>query len=343
MTRFDGGIDAALAAWSERSASAAGVTSVAAIPSGWCTWYAHWQHTTEADVIENLAAADRLDLPIEIVQIDDGYQAAIGDWLETAPTFGPLSELAARIRATGRRAGIWTAPFLVSATSRLAAEHPDWLVGGAFAGAEGNRDFAHVLDVTHPAAAEHLELVYRTLSEHGFDFHKIDFLQAGALAGRRHSDASPLAAYREGLAIIRRAIGPSTVLAAGPLLPSVGLVDAMRIAPDVDTNLGVVPELSRRALRNALSVGRARSWMHGRFWTSDPDCLVVRPTFAQREIWAAHVGTYMGLAFSSDPLTALDDRGIELTRELLRPSSPEPLVWDPFSGPEQGSIRRRSG
>jgi hypothetical protein len=40
----------------------------------------------------------------------------------------------ARIRGTGRRAGLWLAPFLVSPRSAIYAEHPGWLVGGARAG-----------------------------------------------------------------------------------------------------------------------------------------------------------------------------------------------------------------
>jgi alpha-galactosidase len=51
--------------------------------SGWCSWYYYWQGVSEADVIANLEdlASHRDELPIDYVQIDDGYQAGIGDWL----------------------------------------------------------------------------------------------------------------------------------------------------------------------------------------------------------------------------------------------------------------------
>jgi alpha-galactosidase len=81
-----------------------------------------------------------------------------------------------------------------------------------------------VLDVTHPGAAQHLGTVYRSLADDGFSYHKIDFLYAGALPGRRHLDAGNIEAYREGLRIIRDAVGEDAVLlgCGAPLLPTPG-------------------------------------------------------------------------------------------------------------------------
>ena len=82
----------------------------------------------------------------------------------------------------GRRTspGLWLAPFLVGARSALAADHPDWLVGGADAGHNWGQDL-FVLDITRPEAAEHLQGVLRRLARAGFDYFKLDFLYAGAL------------------------------------------------------------------------------------------------------------------------------------------------------------------
>jgi len=55
----------------------------------------------------------------------------------------------------------------------------------------------------------------------------------------------------------------------------------------------------------------------------------------KREQWARHVGASGGLVFSSDHLDRLDERGLELTRTLLRPSSAEPVSPEllvPLSG-----------
>lgn len=87
--------------------------------------------------------------------------------------------------------------------------------------------------MTNPRAAAHLESVDRTLTDWGIGYHKLDFLCAGAIDGRRYEDCPPLDAYREGLRLIRRAVGEEAILlgCGAPLLPSIGLVDACASAP----------------------------------------------------------------------------------------------------------------
>ncbi|HEX6817184.1 MAG TPA: glycoside hydrolase family 36 protein [Ktedonobacterales bacterium] len=327
---FVGTMEQALSRWAEGLARRLGVASIKSLPPIWCTWYYYFTSVSEADVLENLAAMDRLGLAVGVVQLDDGYQAGIGDWLDRQASFPrPLGELTARIRDTGRRAGIWTAPFLVGAESHLAREHPDWLVGDADAGYNWFQSLA-ALDVTHPDAAAYLQDVFRSFARDGFDFFKLDFLYAGALPGRRHMPSEPLEAYREGLRLIREAVGEqATLLGCGaPLLPSIGLVEAMRVSPDI-TPSGIEPpegDLSQPAQHSAVAAGKARAFQHARWWVNDPDCLIARPGVEEREAWAAHIERYGGLRGSSDRLEALDAWGLETTRHLLRPSSPQPLI-----------------
>lgn len=185
---------------------------------------------------------DTLDLPVDVVQIDDGYQKALGDWLTLSGRFRSRAGIADAIRARGRRAGIWTAPFLVDPASDLAAEHPEWLVRDTDGGfTHAGRNWGHdlrVLDTTHPDAAAYLTGVFRTLRAEGYDYFKVDFLYAGALNGVRHDgddgDAAALTAYRSGIELIREAIGDDAYLlgCGAPLLASIGLFDAMRVSPD---------------------------------------------------------------------------------------------------------------
>jgi alpha-galactosidase len=318
-----------------------------ALGTGWCSWYGYYHDITEQVVRDELDLIDRQRLSVDTVQLDDGYQTGIGDWLsrrtDTFPS--PLSDLTARIADTGRSAGVWTAPFLVGADSDLARDHPDWLVGGAEAADEHWGQRIGVLDVTHPDAAEHLQTVFRTLTGWGFTYHKIDFLYGGALPGRRYADVTALEAYGIGLELVREAIGPDAVLlgCGAPLLPSIGRVDAMRISPDIDPDFEPpLGDVSQPSGRGAVLMGRARAWQHGRWWVNDPDCITVRPGIDRRELWAAELASHGGLAVSGDPIGALDERGLAWTRELLLPPAERAARWraDPddelggsFSGP----------
>lgn len=136
-------------------------------------------------------------------------------------------------------------------------------------------------------------------------------------------------AYRQGLRLVRDAVGPEAVLlgCGAPIPPAVGLVDAMRVGPDIDTRYeppGGGP--SRPSQRNAARNVIARAWQHGRFWVNDPDSLMARPGVQQRESWAETVQQFSGLRSSGDGLAELDAWGLEMTRRLMVPSAPEPLV-----------------
>lgn len=316
---------------------------VQALPAGWCSWYTYWNAVTAQDIVDNIEVIETNDLGIEVVQVDDGYQHDIGDWLDGRPGFGDLDEVARRIADTGRTPGLWTAPFLVGADSDLAAAHPEWLVGGAVACERHWGQEIRVLDVTHPDAAEHLVDVFAALRDRGFMFHKIDFVYGGAMVGERRDDVTPIEAYRRGLELIRAGAGEDAVIlgCGAPLLPSVGLVDAMRISPDVMPNwMPDLEDISQPGMRSALAAGRARAWMHGRLWVNDPDCVLVRPEVERPGPWAEYVETLRGLAVSSDPLPRLDAGHLARTRELMVPADLSPVRWDPWAGPDQGSIHR---
>ncbi|RBY82495.1 alpha-galactosidase [Geodermatophilus sp. TF02-6] len=324
------GLHGALGRWGQTHAARCGLGPLRPAPTLWCSWYHYSTDVTEADVEENLDALGELDLAVDVVQLDDGYQAEIGDWLVDSGRFGSLRETIGRIVDRGLRAGLWIAPFLVSPRSALAREHPQWLVPEATAGVNWGQEL-RVLDVTHPGAEAHLRTVFTTLRGMGVDFVKADFVYAGAVPGRRADrTASGQEAYRRGMAVVRESIGDAYLLGCGaPILPSVGLVDAMRISPDVavhysPTHGGAFGPSQWAATAN----GRGRAWQHGRLWVNDSDCLVVRPAVERRAEWAAHVERYGGLRASSDRLRNLDEWGLVTTRRLVRPVPAEPFVLD---------------
>lgn len=117
-------MDAARAAFAEGFAAASGVGPIRPAPTIWCSWYQYFSAVTETDIDENLVAIADRDLPVDVIQLDDGYQCELGDWLTLSSRFESLGAMVARIRDNGRRAGIWIAPFLVGARSTILPSIP---------------------------------------------------------------------------------------------------------------------------------------------------------------------------------------------------------------------------
>jgi alpha-galactosidase len=298
-------------------------------PVGWCSWYHYFGRLGWPDVLENLeiAAKDRRGFPFEVFQVDDGYETDIGDWLTAKAGYPDLGGLAKAITGKGFRAGIWTAPFSAAETSELFFRHPDWMVaedGRPKPCYRGWGKTIYALDTTHPEAKAWLEGTVAALRKAGFSFLKIDFLFAAAMPGTRHKRATPIQAYREGMRAIRRAAGPDFVLGCGaPLLPSVGLVDGMRIGEDTAPYWKTKPSAFQGpnacfALRNALM----RQFMHRAFWLNDPDCLLLRGTETElarneRELYALAAGALDNMVVVSDKLALLGPEEKGLLRRAL--------------------------
>lgn len=205
-------------------------------PRVWCSWYSFYKEINEKKIQGVLKSLG--DLPFDVVQIDDGWQVAPGDWTPNEKFPNGMDGIAADIRATGRKAGLWLAPLCVGETSSIYRDHPDWLIKG-FDGKPVHAGFewggnVYALDATHPEAAQWLENVIQTVVGWGYEYLKLDFLYASGLPGKRHADMPREAAYRRTLEIMRRAAGDAYLLVCGsPILPSLGLCDAMRVGPDV--------------------------------------------------------------------------------------------------------------
>src|SRR5262245_5147095 len=332
---------ALLEAHAEAHGRLAGARVAHPFVAGWCSWYHYFARVTEADVLRNLEAlaARRAEIPVEVVQIDDGWQRAVGDWLETGPAFPRgLAPLAAEIRAAGFVPGLWTAPFCAAPQSALARAHPDWLLrrgGEPLLGllhpgwSPDGKVFA--LDPSRDAVTRHLRELFAALAGMGFAHLKLDFLYAAALAGES-GDAGVGRAerLRRGLAAIRAGAGEEAFLlgCGAPLGAAAGLVDGMRIGPDVAPHWlpepPLVPGIERAlpAVRNAVRGVLARAFLHRRLWLNDPDCLLARSRDTrlapeERRTLAAAIAGSGGLALLSDDVAALGAEERSLVRETL--------------------------
>lgn len=332
------------------------------VPSGWCSWYYYYTRVREADVFANLdsLAEQRRELPVRYVQLDDGYQKKVGDWLAVNAKFpSGLPALAQRIRAAGALPGIWTAPFLVQRSSQVFREHKDWLLRDPdgrlrrlgyhpFWGVLDGQVYS--LDPTHPGVQGYLRAVFKLLCAAGFEYFKIDFLFAGLRAGRHHDPRqSPVEAYRTGLGCIREAIGDRFLLGCGaPLLPSIGFCDGMRISPDVkeawrDPAIGLLTgETGHPSAELAVLNCLLRAGLHGEFWLNDPDCLLVRRertelTLPEVQTLVSVLSLTGGMLFLSDDLKSLAAPRRVLLELALPPAGEAARALDVFfeSKPER--------
>ena len=135
------------------------------------------------------------------MQIDDGYQADIGDWLTVNEKFPHgMQWLASEIKSAGYTPGLWLAPFLLAESSQTFAEHPDFVERGAD-GAPVVAKHNWERDELRPRrlAPGRAGVARRSCSAQvcdgwGYDYVKIDFLFGAALHGhapRSGSDAYP--------------------------------------------------------------------------------------------------------------------------------------------------------
>lgn len=307
----------------------------------WCSWYSYFRDVTLDAMLKNARLARQHDLPFDVFQLDDGFQADLGDWLDPDPRFGGHArDLPAHLRELGFRAGLWLAPFLVGPQSKLRAEHPEWLLQGEdgtplLLGLNWGGPY-HALDTTHPGAQDWLRHLAATLRAWGYDYLKIDFLYAASHPGRRHdTDVSRAEAYRMGLQALRDGLGEDGFLlgCGAPLAASIGIVDAMRTGPDVTP---FWDDEARRVLLADGSVPSARSalhttltrWYQHTWYQPDPDVMIARRELSllndhERGALLGLLDVIGGLRASSDPIHMLDSAGLDLLRRSLEISAPD--------------------
>ena len=54
----------------------------------WCSWYSYYREVTLENMLDNARLARQHNLPFDVFQLDDGFQADLGDWFEPSPHFG---------------------------------------------------------------------------------------------------------------------------------------------------------------------------------------------------------------------------------------------------------------
>ncbi len=301
-------------------------------PTGWCSWYCFGPRVTAQQVLDNLETI-RKDIPaLKYVQIDDGYQPAMGDWLETGQAFGGnVQGVLQEIRKKGFEPAIWVAPFVAEEGSHVFQQHPDWFIKNAqgkplpsnevtFGG--WRRGPWYALDGTNPEAQKHLTAVFRTMRrDWGCTYFKLDANFWGAMHGGRLHDpkATRIEAYRRGMEAIHEGAGSqageSFILGCNhPIWPSFGEIHGSRSSADIKRTWETISKIARQNLN--------RNWQNRRLWWNDPDAVVLDGTLPENEFVFHATSIYAsgGMVLSGDDLTKMPPRRMAMLRKLLPPT-----------------------
>lgn len=301
--------------------------------TGWTSWYHYYTDISESIIEENLAALEQERIPIQIFQIDDGWQSAVGDWLEIKPSFpGGMEGIAARIRERGFRPGLWLAPFICEKNSSIMKDRENWLLKrqGNPVAAGWNPLWSgpfYALDVYNDEFLYQMRNVFDTiLNRWGFDMVKLDFLYAAALLPRNGKPRGAVMA--DAMRFLRRCAGDRLILGCGvPMGSAFGLVDYCRIGSDVapkweDRLLRAVNYRERVSTANSLASTVGRAHLNGKVFVNDPDVIMLRReknamSEDQRFTLFLLNNIFGGLIFTSDNVAHYAPETMRLYRSLF--------------------------
>ncbi len=305
-------------------------------PTGWCSWYCFGPRVTAQQVLDNLDAISKKIPGLTYVQIDDGYQPAMGDWLETGAAFGgDVRKVLDEIKKRGFQPAIWVAPFIAEEQSHVFQQHRDWFVKDA-SGAPLRSDLVtfggwrrgpwYVLDGTHPEVQAHFEHVFKTMrQEWGCTYFKLDANFWGAIHGGRFHDpnATRIEAYRRGMEAVLRGAGDSFILGCNhPIWPSLGLIHGSRSSNDIKRTWDRVKTTAQQNL--------LRNWQNGRLWWNDPDAVVLTGDLTDDEFRFHATAIYAtgGMVLSGDDLTTIPESRLALLKKLVPPTGLAAIFTD---------------
>lgn len=329
FVRFEGGHDEVFDHWFEALDIAAPKVKPVV---GYTSWYHHYENINEKIIKENFDGLRTLPVKADVFQIDDGFEVAVGDWLECDPVKFPngVKGFADKAHEAGMLAGLWLAPFVCETKSRIYKEHPDWLRRDAngepvYCGCNWSGFYA--LDLYNPEVVAYLEKVFDTvLNEWGFDIVKLDFLYAAALVAEK--DKTRGQQMCEAMDLLRRLVGDKLILGCGvPLMPSFGKVDYCRIGCDVslDWNDKLIMRIIHRervSTRNSICDTIYRRGLDGRAFLNDPDVFYLRDEnlhlSKKRKLQLATVNNlFASLRFVSDNCSLYNEKTRGLYSDLV--------------------------
>lgn len=307
--------------------------------TGWTSWYNYYTGITEEIILKNLKGIKDNKIPIDVFQIDDGYQRAVGDWLSINGKFPRgMKYLAQEIKKAGFRPGLWLAPLVCEKKSVIYENHRDWLLKdskGRAVKAGWNPNWSgwfYALDIYNTEFREYLKKVFNTVLDiWGFEMVKLDFLYGAAVIHRE--DKSRAQVMDDAMGFLRELCGDRWILGCGvPLASAFNRVDYCRVGADVapyweDNKLKAAGYRERVSTRGALSSIINRSSLNNRFFMNDPDVFFLRDSNiklnSRQKYTLFFLNNLLGsLIFFSDDIEEYSKEKIHELKSIFPPLKP---------------------
>lgn len=297
--------------------------------TGYTTWYNYYSNINEQVVNRDLNSIKASDIHFDCFQIDDGYQSAIGDWLDVDKKKFPcgMKKIADDIHKGGMLAGLWLAPFAATKKSKLFKEHRDWFIkdkkGKPYKTGHNWGGF-YSLDIYNPGVREYLKKVFNTvLNDWGFDLVKLDFLYGACVLPMYNKSRGEIMC--DAMDFIRECCGEKLILGCGvPLMPAFGKVDYCRIGSDVSFGWKQRKNIIREDVSTPHAVCNSvfRRHLNARAWRNDPDVFLLRDknmkmTFEQRKLLAKINSVFGNLLFISDNVSEYSPEQLEVLKDTF--------------------------
>ncbi len=286
------------------------------LTAGWESWYNHYADINTKLINEDLHALGKTDNIINamytkenkpvVFQVDDGWEAGLGQWEVWKERFPEgMENLASSISAKGYIPGLWIAPFIVDWRSPFAQSHKDWILkdkkgkplaagmnplwGAAFGKNQPALPYSYFcLDLSRDDVLEYLDsLMDKVVNVWGFRYIKLDFLFAGMLKGNFAKGGAAYVWYDRALKVLtKRKANKSgknvAYLGCGmPFEASYRCLPLSRIGPDTKEDWDV-PYLRRAnfTARTSAYLNMKATLGHA-FWDqavyiNDPDVIFLR-------------------------------------------------------------------
>ena len=287
---------------------------------GWCSWYALSANIHEADVagVVDFVSAHRDRLPMQVIQIDDGWQKAYGDWMIDTKKFpNGMKPIADKITAAGMIPGIW----LCMVRTSKNGHHLDGT----------DNEFQ---DSTNPAVRDYIRKTLQERYADGYRYFKLDF-NTFRTSKRHDQKKTRLQIARTAFKLYRESIGEDSYLCAcvgGLNRGAIGYADGVRIA--TDSYHRWVKPYSGWCIPDAINGVGSMALSQGILFAADPDVAYTLPTEKFLSMpglseglrsWYNYVGLLGGFMMTSDLLHKKPWDSPEAVRllEILNPPAPD--------------------